>query len=154
MHIKTLLTDQFNACYGKDTWFVSIKTAINGVNTEEALWKNKETMHSIWEIVNHLIYYNALYLKKFKGESGGEAVLDNDATFTVSVKPGWEETTHVLDQLMAEWIENIEASSDAHMEKWVTELNFLALHHTYHVGQIVNIRKSIGTWDSASGVLG
>ncbi|SDL63764.1 DinB family protein [Sediminibacillus halophilus] len=153
MNLKRLLLDQVNACYGRDTWFVSIKTALNGINAEEASWRNKETNHSIWEIVNHLIYYNGLYLDKFKGESVEETAYDNKATFTEGHRSEWNQTLKLLDQLMGEWIENIEASPETHLEKWVSEINHLALHHTYHVGQIVYIRKAMGRWEAANGVL-
>ncbi|SDJ65697.1 DinB family protein [Sediminibacillus albus] len=154
METKKILLQQFNACHQENTWFVSLQSAVKGISAEQASWKNNESANSIWEIVNHLAYYNQRGLNQFKGNPDEMPAADNNHTFNNKVALNWPDTVHSIDKLMSEWITRIEESNEEYLEKWVSELTHLALHHTYHVGQIVQIRKSMGIWDSAQGVSG
>ncbi|WP_228552259.1 DinB family protein [Gracilibacillus salitolerans] len=66
MNVKDIFLAQLNACH-ENTWFVALLNSIDGLTEEQASWKPSETTNSIFEIVNHLIFYNQRYLNSFKG---------------------------------------------------------------------------------------
>ena len=58
MTAKSVLLEQFNACYDENNWFVSLKSVLDGVTAEQADWSPEGTGNSIRETVNHLIFWN------------------------------------------------------------------------------------------------
>ena len=83
MSPKQLLLEQFRTCYNGTNWywFVNLLTAIDSLTAEQAAWKDNSTNNSIWQIVNHLIFWNTRYLNRFKGIPVQEMKGDNDSTF-------------------------------------------------------------------------
>ncbi len=59
---KDVISEQFDACYDENTWFVALKPALDGVTAEHATWKPAGVDNSIWEEVNHLIFWNERWL--------------------------------------------------------------------------------------------
>ncbi|WP_245976712.1 hypothetical protein [Oceanobacillus arenosus] len=44
-------------CY-KNEWFASMDQVLHGVIAAEAAWTSSGNSNSIWQIVNHLIFWN------------------------------------------------------------------------------------------------
>ncbi len=68
--VKSILIEQFTACYDENGWFVALKNAVKNLTAEQAIWKPENLDNSIWEIVHHLNFYNEAYLKRFKNVFG------------------------------------------------------------------------------------
>ncbi|WMX56720.1 DinB family protein [Peribacillus sp. R9-11] len=64
MNLKAVLLEQMGACYEQKNWFVPLNIAIDGLSAEQASWKSRDS-NSIWQIVNHLIFWNERYLNRF-----------------------------------------------------------------------------------------
>src|SRR5689334_3818535 len=102
MSLKDTLLEQHNACYDEDNWFVSLKTVLDGVTAEQAAWKPGSVDNSIWETVNHLIFWNERWLQRYRGELNEPQDVDNDTTFRSEVKD-WNAALEKLDAVMKEW---------------------------------------------------
>lgn len=157
---KTIFIDQLAACYDQNTWFVSLKHAIEGLSEEQAQWKSVSGTNSIQEIMNHLNFYNERYLLRFKGEEVLSSKGDNNTTFHAR-KTSWHDTVENMESIFLSWREELHHSEDEKFtsvayinddEPWSSVLTHLFLHNTYHIGQILHIRKEQGSWDSARGV--
>src|SRR5882762_9994084 len=106
MNGKNILLDQFTACYNKNTWFVALKKALEGLTARQALWKPEGVDNSIWEIVSHLNYYNYAYLERFKGVDFQYPEDDNDATFEAAenaTEDDWAAAVGRLDSILSEF---------------------------------------------------
>lgn len=152
MNCKDILVAQLNACHNHDTWFVSLQSALRGLTAEQASEKTKNSANSIHEIVNHLIYYNERYLNRFNGITNPKGVESNDDTFTENAHRSWQSTVETMDNIMSEWIISVKDSQEDRLQQWAADLTHLTIHTTYHIGQIVQIRKEQGSWNPSNGV--
>ncbi len=160
MNKKTILLNQMAANHNEPNWFVPIDRALQGLTIEQAREKPGDS-NSIWEIVNHLIFWNERYLQRFKGNSPHQKVESNDETFENKNGQDWEAAKDQLFAILTDWatvlkdaegsIFEISAHEDRH-DPWYSVLAHINIHNAYHIGQIVEIRKSKGNWDSSKGV--
>ncbi|SET94144.1 DinB superfamily protein, partial [Salinibacillus kushneri] len=123
-----------------------------GLTEEQAKWKPSEATNSIFEIVNHLIFYNQRYLNRFK-DIPNEKNKDNN-TFTNREKLSWDAAVKRIQNIMSEWTEVVREAGENKLDNMALELAHLTIHTTYHTGQIIYIRKWQGTWNPQDGVNG
>src|SRR5437660_12180022 len=109
---KDILLEQFNACHDENNWFVSLRTALDGVTAEQAAWKPAGVDNSIWESVNHLVFWNERWLQRYRGELNEPQDVENKSTFR-SGAIDWQATIAKLDSVMNEWRERLAAIDEA-----------------------------------------
>lgn len=139
--------------WGREYWFPPLSAALAGLGAAEAAWKPQGGGNTIWQVVNHLNYYNERILRQIKGLPG-EPELPNARTFGDPGDPadtdGWEATVararqiaaelrHALEGLRTSEIQRADASLAQDLVRWV-------LHDVYHMGQIVLLRRQQGSW--------
>ena len=161
MSTKTVLLGQFAAAFEKNGWFVATRNAISNVTAAQAAWKPDGADNSIYEIINHLNYYNNAYLERFRGNEYEYKVADNDETFDKGEAETWEAEVARFDSIMRGWRDEIEKADESKFEelappnnelKWKALISNICAHSAHHGGQIVLLRKLQGTWDSGGGV--
>lgn len=162
MTVKEILLEQFTACYDDNGWFVALKNALKDLTADEANWKTENLDNSISEILAHLNFYNAAYLKRFQGIAYVYPIDDNSETFEgAKTESEWQAEVERFDSIMSEWRKLIEAASDEKFDEAVSKTNAAAwgstlarvnAHNAHHGGQIVLLRKLQGSWDSKRGV--
>lgn len=157
---KEVLLEQFTACYDENAWFVSLKTVLDGVSAEQAAWKPENVNNSIWETVNHIVFWNERWLQRYRGELNEPQDVDNDTTFE-SDETDWQATLEKLWAVMDEWRAKLETIDDKKLESpvnaqyqapWRSPLAQQNIHNAYHIGQILLLRKLQGSWDPEKGV--
>ena len=118
---------------------------------EQSNWKDSKDNHSIGEIVSHLIFYNELMLKVFKGENYTDINDDeeNKETFKLYKGKDWQNAVVKLDSLQAEWENIAENATDEQIAEWNVEIANISAHTAYHLGQIIYIRKQNGWWENS-----
>ncbi|WP_112181940.1 MULTISPECIES: DUF664 domain-containing protein [Paraliobacillus] len=147
---KAIFLDQLNAIQKQNTWFFSLKSALHGLNEEDA--KRKEIINSIEGIVQHLIFYNDLELRKFKGETLEQSFKSDHITYRNKEQTSWIATTVTLHAILHDWEQSIKHADQEKISAWEETLSYLLLHNAYHIGQIVYIRKLVGDWKNKNGV--
>ncbi|WP_058308180.1 DinB family protein [Gracilibacillus massiliensis] len=152
MNTKDLILKQFQACHRTDTWFVSLQTALEGLNRQQAKAKDQSATNSIFEIAHHLYFYNRIELQRFKGINNEHNITDNRTTFHNEQELSWDRLVSELLQTMKEWEAEIEHSNSESIEQFYENLTYINLHNAYHIGQIVHIRKHHHNWDEKVGV--
>ncbi len=145
-NVKTLLVQQLKNTHSNQEWFVPTKTAIEGITLEQSNWKDSTENHSIGELVSHLIFWNEMNLKVFKGENVPEFNEDNKETFKKNNELDWSIAIKKLDSIQTEWERLIENATDEQIIEWHTEIANMTAHTAYHTGQIIYIRKQKGWW--------
>ena len=159
--MKDVLLEQFTACYDEDGWFVALRKALNGVTAEQAVRKPEGADHSIWELVNHTIFWNERWLLRYRGELNQPKNIENTGTF-LSGEHDWQKTLDHLWVVMDDWRSRLETITDEKLEEqvnndewqvpWRSPLVHQNVHNAYHIGQIVLLRKLQGNWDRSKGV--
>ena len=165
MNLKELLIDQMHSCHDQSGWFVSLNNALAGLTAEQAAWKDGSTNNSVWQLVNHLIFWNENYLNRFRGKPNQEFKGTNDSTFegekTSGTEEEWREILDKLNSVLTKWENEIENASFEKLdqpakknetEPWALYIAAVNTHIAYHTGQIVTLRKLQGSWNPEQGV--
>ena len=151
MNVKDVLLAQLNACH-ENTWFVSLLNSVEGLTEEQANWKPSESTNSIFEIVNHLIFYNERYLNRFIDIPNEKNDYNN--TFRNRKELNWNDAVKKITEIMSEWKNVVMEVDNKKLDEKAPDLAHLTIHTTYHTGQIIYIRKLQGVWNSKEGVIG
>ena len=161
--IKEFLLEQYTACYDENSWFVSVRNAINGLGVEQACWKPDDSVNCIWETLSHLAYYNNAYLQRFNGVDYQYDVSDNNETFSTGeyTEEHWQTDVRRFDEVMNQFRDAMAAAAESKFNEQVTSENTrtwallisdINTHNAYHAGQIVLLRKLQGRWEPSKGV--
>jgi uncharacterized damage-inducible protein DinB len=149
--IKTLV----NGLYGKNT-HVDPKKVVEGLTPANAKLKPENDNHSCWDLLHHIKIWQKAILDAIKGEEvdwgniskhhnwPSAEYLSDDQNFLGLVKmfqDGLKEAEELIETI------------DLHksMPAWdnapvIQAIIVLLQHNSYHYGQIVAIRKSLGIW--------
>ena len=155
-----MLLEQHTACYDEDNWFVSVKNAVAGLTADQAAWKPDGADNSIWEEVNHLIFWNERWIQRYRGELNYPEDIENTGTFK-SDETDWQATLSKLNEVMDEWRRILGSITDEKLAApvndqfqapWHSPLAQQNIHNAYHIGQIVLLRKLQGSWDRSKGI--
>lgn len=163
MTTKETLLQQFTACFDRNTWFVAVMNAVEGLSVEQAAWKTIDDVNCIWETLSHLTYYNNAYLQRFKGIDYEYNVDNNDQTFSTGeyTEEDWRADVEEFRAVMNEFRDLIAAADDAKFDQpvsktnqasWAELISDINAHNAYHAGQILLLRKLQGSWSPANGV--
>ncbi|UTR13126.1 DinB family protein [Salipaludibacillus sp. LMS25] len=150
MTLKAIMLAQLKACHRENTWFVATLNAIDELTEEQALWKPQEADYSIFELTNHVMYYNERYLKRFKGTQHDESEEDN--TFKGREGMSWHETVEQLTSVATEWVKAVEEADEQKLADWAVDIAHLTTHTAYHTGQMIVLRKWQKAWHDKNGV--
>jgi hypothetical protein len=149
-----LLIRVLDSTYDKESWYAPLRHAVEGVTAEQAMWKPAgEAMKSIWENVNHLIYYKERLVAKMEGREWTQN-LDGDATFNLTEQSNddkaWQEVVKRAENINRALREILNKTSSEELDQDSLEGKLLDifLHDAYHTGQIIQIRKMQGSWPS------
>ena len=150
--LRSVLLEQLRTTHTEKDWFVPISVSVEGVTAEQASWKDSSGNHSVGQLTNHLLFWNARELAKFKGEPEKKFSGNNEETFNDFDAKKWSDTVKQLDQVMADLEKLVETADDATLQKWASEIAHIGTHNAYHVGQIVFVRREQGSWNPEKGV--
>ena len=120
MSQKIVLLQQFDTCFDRNGWFVSVRNSIDGVTAEEAAWRPEGTDNTIWESLAHLTYYNHAYLQRFKGIEFEYDTADNDTTFAQGdavTDEAWSAEIERFDRVMKEFRDLLNAADGSKLSE-------------------------------------
>jgi uncharacterized damage-inducible protein DinB len=150
--LRDILLEQLHTTHDKEDWFVPINIAVEGLTPEQAKWTDGKGNHSVGQLANHLVFWNARNLATFKGEKPGAFSGNNDETFNSFDAKTWKDTVARLDSIMKAWEEAVRTADDAKIAASASQIAHIGAHNAYHVGQIIYVRKLQGVWDPSKGV--
>lgn len=136
---------------------VKTLNAVAGLSADLAGKKPDGTTHSIFQLLNHLVYWQDKCLEWLKGK---------DIAWPEHAPEGWPggerpESQEEWDALVARFTGGVEAGmAQAEREDMfvvrersspVQMLRSVASHNSYHLGQIVLLRRMLGAWPPPGG---
>ncbi len=165
MSTKLYLLDQLKTTYNERGWLVPFTVAVENLDAEKAALTDTTGSHSVWGIVDHMIFWNERWLTRLKGGNPGKVETENSATFEANKKDesAWNDTVKKLSGILAEVIKIVETSDDKFLSaeafpgygsSWYEMFAQYNLHNAYHIGQIVQLRKLHQCWDDEQGIKG
>ena len=152
---ETVVKALIGGLYGKNT-HLNPKKVVEGLTPANAKIKPKNDLHSCWELLHHVKIWQKAIIEAIKGEEvdwedisknynwPSDEYLSDDQNFINLVK--------AFENGLTE-IENLINTTDLHkpMPAWdsapvIQAIIVLLQHNSYHYGQIVAVRKSLGIW--------
>ena len=150
--LRSILLEQLKTTHNQEDWFVPPNIAIQGLNAEQASWRDGKENHSIGQLATHLVFWNRQNLAKFNGEPVEKFSGNNNETFETFEAKNWTAIVKDLDDVMTAWEKAVESADDAKINAWASTIAHIGTHNAYHTGQILYIRKQQGSWNPANGV--
>jgi hypothetical protein len=151
-----VLVQGWQFSYDQEDWYPPLLDALKGVSAAQASWKPAgSVVNTIWENVNHLIFYKERLLKRWTGEETEYPPgLTNDDTFSVpsTDEESWQDTLARLDRVHRGIGERLAALSEADLDDAIPSRKLdawahsLIRHDAYHTGEIIMMRKLQGSW--------
>jgi uncharacterized damage-inducible protein DinB len=160
VNLADLLRFQRELSWEKEEWFVPLSAALEGVGAAEASWQPPGAGNTIWQMVNHINYWNEWILSYITGRPAPERIA-NEATFgapgSAADVAGWQATLERTRRIADEIRTELAKLTDADLERPLGSrtlgeaLASWMLHDAHHVGQILLIRKQQGSWPAKRG---
>jgi uncharacterized damage-inducible protein DinB len=151
-HAKDVLANQLLANANDPSFYIPFSESVANLSEEEAFWKPNNESNSIAEIVQHLLYWNETWQKRYE-KSHMDAVApidDNNKSFIVPEGKSFADLSEGLLKILLQWqsllteemVDN-EVNGFPEIAKWWGILGNISTHNAYHIGQIAYIRKQL-----------
>lgn len=139
----------FEAFYQGDCWIgLNFQQAIKGIDAQKAANKKGEGHNSIWQLVNHLIYWRKTVIIRLQGVLGHPPMQDfyQPEQLTASewtrTLEHFEEVNQTLIDVIRGFDENkIDQPSPMKGQTYHQLLIGCLQHDGYHMGQIILLKK-------------
>lgn len=149
-----LLLTVLDSTFDKESWYAPFHHAIKGLTAEQAIWTpSGEKTNTIWENVNHLIYYKERLAANLEGREWTNN-LDGNDTFYLTDQSNddkeWKKVVERSETAQHNLRQVLSKISDQELTQNSLEGKLLdiMLHDAYHTGQIIQLRKMQGAWPS------
>ncbi len=139
----------FEAFYDGECWIgLNFKQAIKGVDATLAVRKKGEAFNSIWQLVNHIIYWRETVMIRLQGVLANPPMPDFYQPDTTDPK-NWKETLLHFEEVHRELVKTIRTFPPIHLDNaspMKGQTNYQLLigclqHDGYHMGQIILLKK-------------
>ena len=141
---------------GKDA-HVGPTCALEGIEWEHAGAQRDDMPHTIFQLLNHMIYWQDWTIRWFDGQNPSlpeHASLSWPGDVGPRDQKDWKQAVESflngLEELRGRCQEQELFSK---REKWsrLEMFNIIASHNSYHLGQLVFARRMVGAWPPPSG---
>ena len=140
--------------YEGDPWYGKpIKSLLQEVKAEDA-FKNGHAKHSIYQIVNHMLAWRELLLKRLNGDSKATIKLNSEQDWAPNPPKAdiqnWKDVIERLQKNQEGLLKNLKSRSDDDLSNELAEsgatldmhLDGLLQHDIYHAGQVGLLKDS------------
>ena len=138
---RELLASMWNECWDKSGWWPAFQPSFADLTPAQAAWKPSPQRHSIWQNLNHILFWREVVLRRLRGESPAQDEID---------RRNFEDPPAVTDSAWRDALERLErthrdfAAAIADPKTPIDRVKFLLPHDAYHVGQVMYLRALQG----------
>ncbi|MBI3259442.1 MAG: DinB family protein [Ignavibacteriae bacterium] len=140
--------DLFN---GNPGIFVTLVGTLENITHTQASARPYPKLHSIWEIVNHLIGWRLNVLERVQGNVVKAPENNYFASIEDTSLSAWNETLAQLKDSQLLWADFLKTFNEQDFEKvndrsnlnYYEHIQGIIQHDAYHLGQIVILAKSV-----------
>ncbi len=139
---RDFLVAQWDQAWEKGLWAAPWSRVLEGLTPQQAAWKPEPERHSIWQILNHMVFWRWYVVHRLRG---GELLSPDEVS-----RRNFAEPTRVDEASWSGAAANFGVShrdaraalADPSLD--LTNLAHMAAHDSYHVGQIMVLRSMQG----------
>ncbi len=149
------IEDQLRRAFEGQAWHGdSLMELLNGVTADRAAAKPLKDVHSIWEIVSHIAFWEAVSRRRAEGdEAQVENLGDGWISPTDITDAAWQQTLENLRQTNEALCETIARLDDERLKESAAGqpysiyflLHGVIQHNLYHAGQIAVLKKALNS---------
>ncbi len=130
----------------------SLRETLDGVTPEQAGARPIPNAHSIWELVNHIIAWERIALRRLEGESQIEIPEEiNFPPVNDLSEDAWKSTLQSLEASHRSLRDGVKILDDARLQEIAPGTNYsiyvllhgVIQHNLYHAGQIALLKKAV-----------
>jgi len=140
---RSSLLKFWNDAWSEGLWAAAWSKSVAGLTPSQAAWKPADGRHSIWQIVNHMIFWREDALARLKGETrrptDEELAKYNFAEPAEVSEAAWKTTVGGFERSQQDVAQAIAEPANS-----VERLAYLLPHDCYHIGQINYVRAMQG----------
>lgn len=152
MNQRAQLLRIFKSAYDDDPWIdVPIKDVLEGISAKQAASRPVPDANTIWEIVNHMIAWQRSIIRRLGGEVFPAPKHNYIQPIADTSEAAWDTTRKAMADARKQILNFLESYDLSGLENnypGSTLPNFeqlygLLQHDSYHLGQIVILRKLV-----------
>jgi hypothetical protein len=136
-----------NDAFEKQAWHgPNLRGSLRGVNANQAFWRPVENRHNIWELALHCAYWKYAVRRRLTGEKRGSFPRKGSNWLPVPEpsEKAWRDDLKLLGETHRALIGTIKTVPLKTLEAKGRMLYGIALHDTYHTGQIQLLKRMYG----------
>jgi hypothetical protein len=130
----------------------AVEEALAGVTAKGAASRSSGTAHSIWEIVEHITFWQDTVRRWLQGDSRRPADLEDWPAIRDTSEAAWQDTLRRARKANDELRDVVMALDESRLDEPMLEgmpkvyvaLYGIVQHNTYHAGQISLLKKLQG----------
>lgn len=147
---------RFQSIYNGKPWYgESFDKKLYDITNEQAFRKPGEGLHTIAELVHHIVYWRTPLIKRLEGDSTFVASMESDDNWMSMERLqslGWPAIRQHFDASQENLIALLSDQPDSFLDEKFSErysneelVQGIIDHDIYHLGQIALIRKMVTT---------
>lgn len=145
------ILDQLKRAYEGEAWHgPSVKEVLAGVTAVQAAAKPLPNAHSIWDIVQHIAFWENGLRRRLAGEVFKASLEDEWPAVTDTSEAAWQNALAALERGQHELRQAISELTEARLSERVPGepysiyfmLHGVIQHDLYHAGQIALLKKA------------
>lgn len=138
------LVELWQEAWTDGLWHAPWGKAIEDLTPQQAAWKPQPARHSIWQILNHIIFWQDYTLRSARGQKP-----DREAFAREQEQRNWEEPREPSD---TNWALTKRTFEDSYRQMVALARNaekpdrplYHLMHESYHFGQMMYLRAMQG----------
>jgi uncharacterized damage-inducible protein DinB len=148
------ILDQMDRAFSGDAWHgPSLMSVLEGIAAEEASKHPIQGAHSVWELVHHVSSWNTISQHRLAGESVAITTQRDWPPVWEVNEAEWQRALENLRESRSRLRDSIKEFSDEDLQgkaagpdytRYVV-LHGVIQHDLYHAGQIVMLKKALGS---------
>lgn len=138
---REALVKLWEEAWEEGLWAAAWSKVVEGLTPEQAAWKPQPERHSIWQIVNHILFWREYSFRALAGDKpdGAEVERRNWEEPAEASVAAWEATQRRYAESRQEVLRTLRGE-EARLNRFLYHLP----HDNYHIGQIMYLRAMLG----------
>src|SRR5271165_786745 len=144
-----------DAWHGDPIWQI-----LEGISAESAAHRPLADVHTIWEIVLHMIFWEGVAARRLAGQRAGLDEALNFPAMPSATEANWQKTLEQFRAsnqafrlaLQALEVARMDELAAAGKRTFYDEAHGLIQHNVYHAGQIAMLKKNFAAQELSGGL--
>lgn len=142
---REFVLKQWNEAWESGLWAAAWSKVVEGLSAADAAWKPQPLRNSIWQNVEHMIFWREVAIRRATGGAGPTGPDDDEVkrrNFPDPADPSERAWNETLKRFVDSQRKVATAMADPNAD--IERLSYLVPHDSYHAGQIAYLRAMRG----------